>query len=1232
MTIGSMVLAAAVTVGTEAADGWKLINYEDKLTVSFGPALRVEGAAKKSDTAWNATSRRLQLEPGTREVEVGVYLKSTRGLGNPNAVADHGNCLIWYGANGDETGKSSLPLPCPSSTKPIWTQSAIAVPSNAVSFSIRVGFDRPDLGPSDLLEYSGFRYECFAEVGQAKDDIIIPDLHVPSIEVTGAGCFRIDDPSGVDEKSVRIAVDGQPVAAARQGLVWKVGSGEWAEGLHIAEITVANLSGNETKEKRAFYVGQLPNSTKVKLRDDGVALVNGQPFFPIGAYNVRRVKQNGMDFDRAFTELKSIGFNTAHTYEKVHEGINAGLMDYAEKHGFKLFINARDAVSNTNFVNLTRHHPAVIAWYLADDTSDNTSPEELRFLDSVAKALDPYRPTCQADGVSAGPLEKRGFSRCSNYITGADIVMPEIYPIRHDTKQDTHPICVARVRKDMRLLQRDLATRNNGRPRAIWPILQAFEGWERWKEFPTQQELYATTFAALAEGAQGMTWYTYHGWGKNHGIISKPEYFERTAFVSKRIQELVPVLLAYGRTTPKMKVLEGPQEDPYGAFPVVALQKQLEDKICIIAVNSAPAPLKLMFGVHGYRGAEQVSVRWENRTLELKRPGVFQDEFEAFGVHVYEISLPKVETVSREEVGAEGGVAKVANPAFDDSDGLAGWQVAAGIRTSVIRGEGYNGTAALRIDEQRDRVWEEWVSQPLALQRGQGYRVRARVKTQALVSDRASRGAQLVLRFLDAAGGKLMDVATPVLKGDTDWSELSVTVPSVPSATAKSLLLLTTGTFAKGTAWFDDIEVAELDGSPLTGLYSSGWRDQAAAGEVRLVAALALESAASAEVEFAWTGSDGKVHRRAASRLTPELAEITLPVVELMPGKYPLAAELRVGGRRVARKVLEFTRVASFPERGVRHDGEGRFIVDGQPFFPLAMYAGEVTPAMLDEYLEAPFNTVLPYPEVGEQMLSECARRGLKVIFGQSSNWPWTRWSQDRGTVTDEASDRYVAALVSGLKEHPAILGWYINDEIPFSRMGDVRRRYALIRERDPNHPVVTVNFHVDMITPFLSASDVIGTDPYPYPKDQLSMVRDWTLKTRRGVFGMRPVLMAPQAFDWKDYSKVHGEGFPPYRELRNMAWQAIAAGANGLVFYSYGAMKKNFRGRPEEFRRHWQDVVRLVKEIKACEPWLVSAEPAPTVTSDSPDILKRAFSFRGEVKVLTVNCRAPYAVEWNLL
>ena len=621
-------------VGLAASDGWKIVNFQDKLKIAFdGKTLSVSGD-KKGDTAWSVTSRALPIAAGTKEIMVGAEIRSTRGMRNQNAAADHTCKIVWLGADGRTVGQSPLRLPCPSSTRPVGVADVIPVADGASAFSIQLGFDRPDLSADDSLVFSDMVYACYPQAGIAKTRLDIPDLHVPTVEAIGPGRFRIADGSGIVPSSVRISVDGRDASCTGpDGDVWTVGDGMWSEGLHVAEIAVSNRIGNATVERRAFYVGKVPDVEKVTLRDDGMTLVGGKPFFPIGAYHVRRHSCNGKDLDRAFDELKSMGFNFAHTYDKVDSG---EFLDTAARHGFRLFVLSRDEETNATFLARTRFHPSVLAWYLADDTSDNTTPERLRFLDSVARALDPSRLTCQADGTFFRGLEKAGFSRYSNYVTGSDVFMPEIYPVRNDTKTDTHKTCVATVRRDMRLVKHDIATRADGKPKAIWPILQAFSGWERWNEFPTSRELYATTFAALAEGAQGMTWYTYCGSGKNVGFARTPELVARMKAVSQRIAELSPVLVERSAEGLEVDVLNGPKADPLGHPPVVALLKRHGDSCWIIAVNSSPEQVSARFALPSAKDAAVAKVRWEDRTVSAA-DGMFSDSFDGFGVHVYEI-------------------------------------------------------------------------------------------------------------------------------------------------------------------------------------------------------------------------------------------------------------------------------------------------------------------------------------------------------------------------------------------------------------------------------------------------------------------------------------------------------------------------------------------------------------------------------------------------------------------
>ena len=93
-----------------------------------------------------------------------------------------------------------------------------------------------------------------------------------------------------------------------------------------------------------------------------------------------------------------------------------------------------------------------------------------------------------------------------------------------------------------------------------------------------------------------------------------------------------------------------------------------------------------------------------------------------------------------------------------------------------------------------------------------------------------------------------------------------------------------------------------------------------------------------------------------------------------------------------------------------------------------------------------------------------------------------------------------------------------------------------------------------------------------------------------------------PQVFDWAGYKK--GPDRDQYRaptlaEMRAMAWQCIAAGANGLVFYSYFDLYKMDKEDP--FEKRWKDVCAMGEDIKRYIPVMLSVDPVPQISWIKP-------------------------------
>jgi len=347
-----------------------------------------------------------------------------------------------------------------------------------------------------------------------------------------------------------------------------------------------------------LYSDNRPRVPKITLRDDGVTLVDGEPFFPIGVYSVCKREFNNQDFDRAFADLKAAGFNFAHTYGDAYE---PGFFDAAEKYGFKLWVAAK--LPDRKLLDVGRRRPCVLAWYLGDDTASWFSPQEITDRHVSVKAVDPNRLTCQADPIDSD----LAISRYAAYVRATDVFMPEIYPVRHEAGDPTDKTCVAITIRDMERVRSDVRSFNDGQPRACWPIIQYFLGWNGWQHFPSRDQLFAMTWAAIIHGAHGMTWYTYGGFdhkkpGRNdQGITSTPERWQTISELARELGKWSPVFVE--RTPaeqPTVKVLEGPRLDPLGKEPsVTCLLKKHAGKTHLFAVNACSEPVTVEFTLPG---------------------------------------------------------------------------------------------------------------------------------------------------------------------------------------------------------------------------------------------------------------------------------------------------------------------------------------------------------------------------------------------------------------------------------------------------------------------------------------------------------------------------------------------------------------------------------------------------------------------------------------------------------
>ena len=84
------------------------------------------------------------------------------------------------------------------------------------------------------------------------------------------------------------------------------------------------------------------------------------------------------------------------------------------------------------------------------------------------------------------------------------------------------------------------------------------------------------------------------------------------------------------------------------------------------------------------------------------------------------------------------------------------------------------------------------------------------------------------------------------------------------------------------------------------------------------------------------------------------------------------------------------------------------------------------------------------------------------------------------------------------------------------------------------------------------------------------------------------------------------------------MFWQAIAAGANGLVPYAFHGMRKNLKGA--DYDKAMGDVKAVMASVKRREAIILS-DPGPSATTDAAHLLCRTWTTAsGETWLLLSN------------
>lgn len=580
--------------------------------------------------------------------------------------------------------------------------------------------------------------------------------------------------------------------------------------------------------------------------------------------------------------------------------------------------------------------------------------------------------------------------------------------------------------------------------------------------------------------------------------------------------------------------------------------------------------------------------------------------------------------VSFSAVSAVGGNL-LSNPGFENN--ASGWGNYDKKVWRAAPGEGENGSTAM-LYELKEGSASVQPRQKVKLVPGKSYRYSVRVRHENLhKDDKRDNGVQICLLGTDAAGKQTCGRYSQGMRGTSDgWYEMWELLHDVPSNTVEATFFVSVYAGVKGKAWFDNAKVEEYVPPVVESLHSSAYRDCAWAGKVTFAAALNVprELLSGVKGEFFFIGKNGRKRSVRAATLDAATATVELNVSELVKGRQTVEFALFDSkGVESGRATLPFDRLERRPKQWYAWFDENRIMhVRGKRFFPIGVYYSAKSVEEGMRLLEdIPINTFHCYGVPSPAGLDACLSNGVRVIPGINNVYAGSRAGMKKGVLTLEDQRNYVLKRVDPVKNHPAIISWYLNDEprpILAEKMEDQQKFFEKI---DPSRPTCSTFDHPEYVRGFMKGFDILDTDPYPIGRWPLREVLDWCDFFRSGALAVKPLWLTPQAFDWKWFrmgKNMPDAHMPSKEELGSMVWQGIVAGATGINFYGPGHYFKDEHASTKEANlavlRH------VVKELRKLSPVLLSADGSVLLDGVPSALRTRTWRFNGDDYVLVVN------------
>ena len=425
------------------------------------------------------------------------------------------------------------------------------------------------------------------------------------------------------------------------------------------------------------------------------------------------------------------------------------------------------------------------------------------------------------------------------------------------------------------------------------------------------------------------------------------------------------------------------------------------------------------------------------------------------------------------------------------------------------------------------------------------------VTTRLRLGDKMTEGKP-ISDILDAGQSKTYEVALPLPGDGPQTFEVEVADRRDPK------VLFARRSFAVNLT-FTPLALTLLEPAYQDAIYASQKLTQLSGSLAIALSNRELEGA-SASISLSPEDATAKPLATIQMQKLSATMDFALPIPELAEGRYRLRVALLDANGRETRSLERLIRKLPPAPSGVewRINQSGILLRNEEPFLAVGWYS-LATAAMKEASSNVTWLYMGPWQSVEElrKTLDEIGAVGGYAVIYPTVN---DRRPEELTIATlSEKDTGMIRQRVRALKDHPALLGWYLADEPEYHLVlpESVQQLRSVISEEDPWHPTIVVNNAFGAIRRFAQGGDIIAPDTYPFFKQggvspSIGKVGAFVAEAAAAAQPGQTVWIVPQAHDTRDFGGK-GERAPTFLESRNMVWQAVSAGARGVVWWDWG-------------------------------------------------------------------------------